>query len=172
VRTPGHAPHGARAAHDPGDPGSAGRRWFPDGAPCPAASAETAGWWEACLEHRLVVQRCSDCGQPRHPPGPLCPRCRSRRARWDELPGTGSVYTFTVVRQALMAALAGTVPYVVAAVEPDGAPGVRLVSNVVECDPADVAIGMAVEVVWEDMSPALALPRFRPATTGGPGRRP
>jgi uncharacterized OB-fold protein len=76
------------------------------------------------------------------------------------------VFTFTVVRQAFIAALADRLPYVVIAVELDGAEGAegaRMVSNLIDIDPSDVSIGMAVEVVWEDMGPALALPRFRPA---------
>ncbi len=137
-------------------------RWFPDDMPPPAANAETAGWWEACAAHRLVVQRCTACGATRHPPGPVCPRCRVTTAEWAELPGTGTVYTFTVVRQAFLPSLAQTVPYVVAAVEPDGGGGARMVSNVVGCDPEEVSVGMEVEVVWEDMGPELALPRFRP----------
>jgi uncharacterized protein len=143
-----------------------GQRFFPDEMPSPAASAETAGWWEACLSHRLVVQRCTECGTTRHPPGPVCPWCRSLAFEWSELPGTGTVYTFTVVRQAFLPALAGTVPYVVAAIEPDGAGGARFVSNVVDCDPEEVEIGMPVEVVWEDMGPELSLPRFRPRLVG------
>ena len=146
-------------------------RWFPDEMPVPAVSAETNGWWEAAAHHRLVVQRCRDCGQTRHPPGPVCPRCRSTASQWSELPGTGTVFTFTVVRQAFIPSLADRIPYVVIAVELDGAEkidgagGARMVSNLIEIDPAEVTIGMAVEVVWEDMGPALAVPRFRPAAT-------
>ncbi len=145
-------------------------RWFPDEMPLPAATAETASWWEAAAAHRLVVQRCASCGTTRHPPGPVCPSCRAQGAEWAELPGTGHVYTYTVVRQAFLPSLAELVPYVVAVVEPDGAQGARLVSNVVDVEPEDVEIGMAVEVVWEDMGPELALPRFRPVRPGEGGR--
>ncbi len=138
-------------------------RWFPDEMPTPAVNAETLGWWEAAAGHRLVVQRCADCGTTRHPPGPLCPRCRSTQAEWAEVPGTGSVFTFTVVRQAFIPSLADRIPYVVTAVELDGGGGARIVSNLIDIDPAEVSIGMRVEVVWEDMGPQLALPRFRPA---------
>jgi uncharacterized OB-fold protein len=147
------------------------QRWFPDEMPLPAANAETAGWWEACLSHRLVVQRCSACGTCRHPPGPVCPSCRCLESDWAPLPGTGTVYTYTIVRQAFLPVLADTVPYVVAAVEPDGAGGTRMVSNVVDCDPEEVCIGMPVEVAWEELGPDLALPRFRPrvASAGAGG---
>jgi len=138
-------------------------RWFPDEMPMPAANAETVGWWEAAAEHRLVVQRCTACGHVRHPPGPLCPRCRATTAQWWETPGTGRVYTYTVVRQAFIPALADKLPYVVVAVELDGTDGARLVSNLVDVEPDAVRVDMAVEVVWEDMGPELAVPRFRPA---------
>jgi len=143
-------------------------RYFPDHMPVPAANAETVSWWDACGEHRLVVQRCTQCAATRHPPGPVCPSCSSLSSEWAELAGTGTLYTYTVVRQAFLPGL--EVPYVVAVVEPDGGGGTRLVSNVVEVDPEDVEVGMAVEVVWEDMGPELALPRFRPlgaAAAGG-----
>ena len=140
-------------------------RWFPDEMPEPAASAETVGWWEAAAAHRLVVQRCTDCGHTRHPPGPVCPHCRSLASEWSTVPGTGRVYTYTVVRQAFIPSLADKIPYVVIAVELDGADGVRIVSNLVDAETEEVAVGLAVEVVWEDMGPELAVPRFRPSVT-------
>jgi hypothetical protein len=139
-------------------------RWFPDEMPVPAVNAETNGWWEEASKHRLVVERCTDCGRTRHPPGPVCPNCRSTESEWFRLPGTGTVFTFTVVRQAFIPSLAEKIPYVVVALDLDGADGARMVSNLIDIDPADVSIGMRVEVVWEDMGPELALPRFRPVT--------
>jgi len=138
-------------------------RYFPDEMPSPAVNAETAPWWEAAAHHHLVVQRCTECGTTRHPPGPVCPVCRSLRSQWHEVPGTGTVYTYTVVRQAFIPALADKLPYAVIAVELDDAGGARLVSNLVDAPATDAAVGMAVEVVWEDMGPELSVPRFRPA---------
>ena len=138
-------------------------RWFPDGLPSPAVSRETMPWWQAAAEHRLVVQRCGDCGRFRHPPGPVCPSCRSFRAVWHQVPGRGAVYSYTVVHQAFMPALAQSVPYVVVIVELEGADGARLLSNLVGVEVDRVHVGMPVEVVWEDLGPGLAVPRFRPA---------
>jgi hypothetical protein len=145
-------------------------RWFPDEMPVPGVNAETNGWWEAASRHRLVVQRCTACGATRHPPGPICPQCRSTASEWLDLRGTGTVFTFTVVRQAFIPSLAEQLPYVVIAVELDGAEGARIVSNLIDIEPCDVSIGMHVEVVWEDMGPQLAVPRFR-ATTDAKGAR-
>jgi hypothetical protein len=145
-------------------------RWFPDEMPMPAASAETVGWWEAAADHRLVVQRCTACGRTRHPPGPVCPRCRNAASEWWQLPGTGKVYTYTIVRQAFIASLEDRIPYVVIAVDLDGADGARLVSNLVDADLDELRVGMPVEVVWEDMGPELAVPRFRPTGSSSGGR--
>ena len=136
-------------------------RWFPDDMPRPAVSRETLPWWQAAAEHRLVVQTCSNCGSARHPPGPMCPRCRSTAHEWAPLSGRGRVYSFTVVRQAFLPSLAAHLPYVVAILDLDGAEGVRLITNLVEVDPGAVAVGMPIEVVWDDVAPGLALPRFR-----------
>jgi uncharacterized OB-fold protein len=76
--------------------------------------------------------------------------------------GGGTVYTWTVVHRAPLPSLAARGPYVVALVELDGGGGVRLASNLVGIEPAAVRIGMPVEVVWEDVGPGLALPRFAP----------
>jgi uncharacterized OB-fold protein len=131
--------------------------------PVPAASADTLPWWQAAAAHRLVVQRCTGCGTVRHPPRPLCPACRSFEHEWSELSGRGTVYTFTVVHQAFVPSLVDQLPYVVAAVELEGGGGARLVTNVVDVEPSQVGVGMAVQVVWEDMGPELSLPRVRPA---------
>ena len=139
-------------------------RWFPDDMPVPAASRETLPWWEAAAAHRLVVQRCAACGATRHPPGPICPRCHAFEHGWQELSGRGTVYTYTIVHRAFVPSLADRLPYVVVVVELEGAGGARLLSNLVDTEPAAVRVGMAVELVWEDMAPGLALPRFRPAT--------
>jgi hypothetical protein len=79
------------------------------------------------------------------------------------VPGTGAVHTYTIVHRAMLPSLATRLPYVVIVVELDDGGGARLASNLVHADPASVRVGMRVAVVWEDMGPALAVPRFRPS---------
>jgi uncharacterized OB-fold protein len=136
------------------------QRWFPDGMPQPTADNETLPFWQAAAEHRLVVQRCTDCDHQRHPPAPVCPECRSSNADWNELSGRGELYTYTVVHRAI--ALGQELPFVIAVVSLEGAGGVRIISNLVDANPGELEVGMAVELVWEDMSEDLAIPRFRP----------
>ena len=124
----------------------------------------TAAFWDAAREHRLIVMRCADCQTFRHPPTPFCWKCRSRNVEWVDLPGTGTVYTFMVARHALTPAVRDAVPYVVAVVALDGADGVRLITDIVGIDPDDVAIDLPVEVVFEDVTDTVTMPRFRPRT--------
>jgi len=144
---------------------TASERFFPDGMPQPMADTTTLPWWEAAAEHRLVIQRCSSCGETRLPPAPVCPSCRCEQADWQQLSGKGEVYTYTIIHRPMAADQ--RLPWVVAVVALDGSGGKRMISNVVDVNPDEVEIGMKVEVVWEDMSADLAVPRFRPLCGAG-----
>jgi uncharacterized OB-fold protein len=135
-------------------------RFFPDGMPPVLADAITLPFWQAAAEHRLVVQRCAECGRTRLPPAPVCPACRSESADWKPVSGRGEVYTFTIVHRPIAAGQ--QLPFVIAVIALEDAGGVRMISNLVGVAPEQVAIGMPVELVWEDMSAELAIPRFRP----------
>jgi len=137
------------------------QRFFPDGMPQPLADTTTLPWWQAAAEHRLVVQRCTACAHTRHPPAPVCPECRSDDADWLELSGRGEVYTYTLVHRPIAAGQ--QLPFAVAVVALEGSGGLRMISNLVDVAPEAIEIGMPVELVWEDMSDDLAIPRFRPA---------
>lgn len=117
-------------------------------------------WWEAAAEHRLVAQRCTACGATRIPPAPICASCRSEEHDWLELPGTGEVYSFTTIHRPIAADQ--ELPFVIAVISLDDSGGLRLMSNIVGVSPDVIDIGMKVEVVWENMSADLAVPRFEP----------
>ena len=143
------------------------RRFFPDNMPPPMADATTLPWWQAAAEHRLVVQECTACGHTRLPPSPICPECRSDAADWREVTGQGEVYTYTLVHRPIAAGQ--ELPYAIVVIALEGAGGVRIISNLVDVEPAELAIGLPVELVWEDMSEDLAIPRFRPRHESGSG---
>jgi hypothetical protein len=77
--------------------------------------------------------------------------------------GRGRVYSYTIVHHPALPALEAGVPYNVVAVEFDDAPGVRLVSNVLDVAPEELSVGMAVVLVWDEAGPEVVLPRFRRA---------
>lgn len=131
------------------------------GKPVPAPDTDSAPYWQGCREHRLLIQKCGSCGAVRFPPAGLCPDCGSATHDWISASGRGEVYSWIVVTHPVPKDIyAGEVPYVVALVELDE--GVRLPTNIVECDPHDVTAGMPVEVVFDDVDDTLTLPKFRP----------
>jgi uncharacterized OB-fold protein len=123
----------------------------------------TQPFWDAAKEEVLTAPRCTNCQAFRLPPSRFCPHCRHREMEFVRLPGTGTVFSFIVVRHPLNPQMSEYVPYMPAVVDPDGAHGCRFVSNVVDCEPEDVAIGMPVRVVWHHVSDTLTLPFWTPA---------
>ena len=125
--------------------------------------AWTEPFWVAAADHRLTCPRCAACATMRMPPSPFCPRCRSQNIEWVDLSGRGTVWSFTIARHALIPELADCLPFVVAVVDLEGAPGVRLVANVIDTEVEDVHVGMPLEVVWEDIEGTpVSVYRFRP----------
>jgi uncharacterized OB-fold protein len=129
------------------------------------ADERTRPFWDAALEGRLMATRCTNCGTFVLPPTVYCFACQHREFEWVELPGTGTVYAFTVVRHALSPQLEGVVPYVSGVIELDGTQGAgaRMIANIVDCDPDAVRIGDKVRIVFEPVSDTYAVPRFAPA---------
>jgi uncharacterized OB-fold protein len=74
----------------------------------------------------------------------------------------GEIYAYTVVERAILPGMTEHLPYVPAVITLEGGCGVRLISNVVDVELADLAIGMKVMVVWDDFSEGVAVPRFAP----------
>jgi uncharacterized protein len=132
-------------------------------APAPAVNAETKEFWAATAAGRLLVKRCEDCGTLIWYPRAICPACSSLRTEWLEVSGRGSIYSYTVNNRGEGAYL-GAPPFVLAYVELDE--GLRMMTNIVDADPADLAVGLAVEVVFHDTGDGAALPRFRPLQHG------
>jgi uncharacterized protein len=127
--------------------------------PRPAVTQDNAWWFEACREHRLLIQRCAACGTLRHPTEPACPVCQS--FDWDtvEACGRGTVYSFVVNHYPQVPAF--DYPLAVGLIELEE--GTRLIANVTGIDPADIAIGLPVQVEFVDHDDELTLPAFRPA---------
>ncbi len=130
--------------------------------PLPRIDEESKGFWEACRRHELYVQQCRSCGKLRYYPRAVCPACLSDDTAWVLSSGLGTVYTYTVTYQNQAAGFRDALPYVLAYVELEE--GVRLLTNIVDCAPDTVRIGMPVEVVYEDVNGELALPKFKPLT--------
>jgi uncharacterized OB-fold protein len=130
--------------------------------PTPEPDDVTAFYWRGAAEGTLLVLRCEACSYLSHPPDVACARCGA--AVLDPVPmsGFGTVYSFTIVRQAFDPAFLPEVPYVVALVELDEQPGLLLLANIVDTEVDAVAVGLRVEVTFEDRD-GYTVPQFRPS---------
>ncbi|WP_055494026.1 bifunctional MaoC family dehydratase N-terminal/OB-fold nucleic acid binding domain-containing protein [Streptomyces sp. TP-A0356] len=131
--------------------------------PRPVINRDNAGFWEGVRRHRLLIQRCTDCGTPRFPWLPGCGACGS--PEWDtvEASGEGTVYSYVVVHHPPFPAFAP--PYAVGLIEL--AEGVRMVSNVIGVPYDKVRIGMPVRLDFVRYDDELELPVFRARDGGG-----
>src|SRR5687767_8194364 len=125
--------------------------------PAPVITTRTAPFWSGGSVGELRIQRCQSCGWWLHPPAPMCPHCHGRGVEREIVSGRGTVWSYTVSRYRWSAE--SEPPYVVAEVELDEQPGLRLLTVIVDCD--DVTIGMPVRVRFEPAGDAWA-PVFTP----------
>jgi len=131
--------------------------------PLPIPSAESQAYWEALRERRLMMPRCDDCRRHWFPPALLCPHCNSAAWTWTQTSGRGRIFSYVVYHRVYHPAFAAEVPYAVAVIELDEGP--RMISNVVGIAPDKLVCDMPVEVVFEAVTDAITLPKFRPVAT-------
>ncbi|HSV02664.1 MAG TPA: Zn-ribbon domain-containing OB-fold protein [Phenylobacterium sp.] len=115
--------------------------------PSPAVSVETKPFWDAAREGRFLIKRCTACGKAHWYPRTYCPFCASGETVWEESPGEGVVYTFSIMRRSQN-------PYAIGYVTLNEGPAV--LTNFVDVTPEALKIGMKVKV------------KFQPTEGGGP----
>jgi uncharacterized protein len=116
-------------------------------------------YWRSAADGTLVLQRCTSCHQFQFYPRSLCAQCAGA-TEWVEATGRGTLYTYTVIRQNRSAAFSSLSPYTVGIVELDE--GVRMMSNIVECDIEDLYVDMPLEAVILKAAEDVGLPFWRP----------
>ena len=126
--------------------------------PRPQYNADQAFFWEGLLARELRIQRFPDDGSLWMPPAQANPNTGSMTWDWIVASGRGRLYSHTVCHHPQFPAF--DYPLIVGLVELEE--GVRLVSNIIGCDPADLAIGMALEVDFVDIGEGSMLHQFRP----------
>ena len=115
--------------------------------PEPPVTEVSAPFWEATRERRLVLQRCGNCQAWVWYPRTACTHCLGDNLLWTGVSGHGTVYACSVHHRAGVVGMKECVPYVVALVELQE--GVRVLSNIVGCDPDSVKVGQEVTLAWE-----------------------
>lgn len=127
----------------------------------PTIEAETQPFWNATREGKLMFSRCADCGKPHYYPRPFCPHCWSEAVSLEQASGRGTLYTWSTVYSNDLPPFKERLPYVAAIVDLEE--GVRVSTNIVQCAPEDLKVGMAVQLVFEERTPEVTLALFKPA---------
>ncbi len=129
--------------------------------PLPRLDRENRDFWTGGELDELRIARCADCAGFVHPPRPVCRHCLSENVAPYAVSGEGVIDSFTINYQAWHPAM--EVPYVIARVALDDAPGVILTTNIVDCAVEDVTIGDRVRVVFEQQDDVY-IPLFQRCT--------
>jgi uncharacterized protein len=127
----------------------------------PTPDAETQPFWDAAKEHTLLLRRCADCGKAHFYPRRFCPSCWSADVSWEAAGGGATLYTWSVVYANDLPPFGERVPYVAAVVDLDEGP--RMMTNVVDCEPDALQVGMKLTVAFEARTDDVTVPVFRPA---------
>ncbi len=120
--------------------------------PAPLINAENRPYFDAAAQRKLLLKRCAACGKLHFYPRAICPHCFSDRTEWLEAAGTGTIYSYSVMRHG--------VPYAIAYVTLDE--GVTLLTNVVDCDLDALRIGQKVRAVYKPAEGGTIVPMFTP----------
>ena len=125
--------------------------------PAPKPNPETAPYWQAAAEGRLLIRRCTTCGEPHHYPRSICPFCFSGETTWEQACGRGTIYSFSVMRRA-------PVPYAIAYVTLEEGP--TIMTNIIDADLDAIDIGQPVDLVFQPSDGGPPVPMFRIRTCG------
>ncbi len=122
-------------------------------------------FWEGVQNEKFLLQRCSDCGRLQFPPGPVCRNCFGSHLFWEQACGRGTIYSFTAIHVPAS-------PFFKQQIETSGRPiiqafidleeQVRIVSEIVDCDPGELRLGARVSLMFQKIEGTdFKLPKFR-----------
>ena len=131
--------------------------------PVPVPQQESDVYWEKVKQHELWLRNCDECGGAYFYPRDISPCCFSRNTTWLQASGKATLFTYGIVHRPPHPGFMDDVPFVTAIVELDEGP--KMATNIVMDDPTPekLQIGMPLEVVFEDITDNIALPKFKPA---------
>lgn len=122
--------------------------------PAPPVLPDTQAFWDAANEGRLLIKRCTDCGETHYYPREVCPHCMSTATEWLSTAGRGTLYSYSTSRR-------GDVTHTVAFVTLDEGP--CMLTNIVDCDPDTLRVGQTVSLVFRPAENGQNVPMFTPA---------
>ena len=130
--------------------------------PIPVPTPETQFFWDKCKEHELWLQRCQSCRHAFFYPRLHCPQCLSDDVPGFRASGKGTLWTYMINHRAVPG-FEDDAPYAIAIIQLEEGP--RMMSNIVEIEntPENLVLDMPLEVVFEDATEEISIPKFRPA---------
>ncbi len=132
--------------------------------PLPLADETTTPYWDAARERRLTLQYCDSCVRYLHLPVDACPTCGAAELTWKDMSGRATLYSYTVMHDAPAPGFADHLPYIVVVAELEEQENLLITTNLVDADPADLRIGLPLEVTFDELAPGDVVPQFRPAS--------
>ena len=132
--------------------------------PAPDIEGEWKPFWEGTARGELLIQRCTACHKTQFYPRAICTHCGGE-PEYIAASGYGAVHTFSIVRQNLAPPFKDMLPYVLAMIDLEE--GVRMMTNIIDCEIDDVAIGLPVEVHIIEAKEGLWIPYWRPRSDQG-----
>ena len=128
--------------------------------PLPVIQPYSQAFWDATNDGKFLIQHCNSCDSNIFYPRRDCPECWSNDLNWIEAEGKGKVFSFSITHEGVEPMFQGDLPIVLAWVDlPEGP---RVNTNIINCDPEDVEIGMEVEVVYVKATDDVTIPYFQP----------
>lgn len=120
---------------------------------------DTAAFFSAAADNRLVYRACQDCDASLHPPTRHCPYCGGWNTGWKDSDGKATLYSWSTAAHSVHPAYPA--PYTVAVVTLDEAPDVRFVTNLPGTP--DLVAGQPMTLWFETVEDGIVLPQWRPA---------
>lgn len=133
----------------------------PDPRPLPLPDEVTAFFWDGARDGQLVMQKCAACERYQYPPDVVCTHCQSIELLPTPVSGRGTLYSYSVVDRAFNQGFVDALPYILALVELEEQPGLRMLTNIIDAGATALRIGMTLEVAFEDRG-EVVVPQFRP----------
>lgn len=128
--------------------------------PLPETQPWSEKFWQGTKQGKLLIQHCRDCNSNIFYPRKVCPECWSSNLDWIESTGKAKVYMFSTAYDMVEPKFMSDLPYTIAYVNLEE--GIRMMTRIVECDPAAIHIDMDVEVVFHKLNDDFYLPYFKP----------
>ena len=128
--------------------------------PLPIPTKWSQPFWDAAKQHKLVLKKCGKCGFIDHPPYLYCTNCHADEHEWIEASGKATLAAYAINVFGVPFPFWDDLPFVVALIDLQEGP--RMISNIVECDHDKLENGMELEVLFDDVSGEISLPKWRP----------